>query len=150
LYFFNFYLRDEMPLLDQLGDRTKLAALPKEYFCDIVMSRGPWSSLGGTEVMSLKPATPGTVQLVIADEPAKAKEASLELIFKTEEGFEVPAVTLNGQPLKDLKSTRSKAEVILTVSSADLKEALKRGDNAFTLTSSTHATLNALSVRIVP
>ena len=95
-------------------------------------------------------ATPGTVRLVIADEPAKAKGASLELIFKAEEGFEVPAVTLNGQPLKDLKSTRSQAEVILTISSTDLKEALKRGDNAFTITSSTHTTLNALSVRIVP
>ena len=150
LYFFNFYLRDEMPLLDQLGDRTKLAQLPKEYFCDIDMSRGPWSSLDGTEVMSLKPAAPGTVRLVIADEPAKAKEASLELIFKAEDGFEAPTVTLNGRPLKDLQSTRSKAEIILTVSSADLKEALKRGDNAFTITTSTHATLNALSVRIVP
>ena len=114
------------------------------------MSRGPWSSLDGTEVMSLKPAAPGTVRLVIADEPAKAKEASLELIFKAEDGFEAPTVTLNGRPLKDLKSTRSKAEVILTVSSGDLKEALKRGDNAFTITTFTHATLNALSVRIVP
>jgi len=150
LYFFNFYLRDEMPLLNQLGDRSKLAVLPKEYFCDIDMRSGPWSSLGGTEVMSLKPATPGTVRLVIADKPAKAKEASLELIFKAEDGFEPPAVTLNGQPLKDLKSTRSKAEVILTITSAALKEALRRGDNVFTLTSSTDATLNALSVRIVP
>ncbi len=149
LYFFNYYVRDEMALLDEFADRTLLAQSPKEYF----LESGGDSDLtknGGPLPFNLEPGAPDTVRLVIADEPAKAKEASLELIFKAEDGFEAPTVTLNGRPLMDLKSTRSKAEVILTFSSADLKEALKRGDNAFTIKSSTHATLNALSVRIIP
>jgi hypothetical protein len=100
--------------------------------------------------LTLKPGTPATVRLVIADDPATVKATSLEIVFKAEGEFEPPAITLNGQPLNELKTTRGKAEVTLTVSSGDLKEALKRGDNAFTITSSSHATLNALSVRIVP
>jgi hypothetical protein len=63
LYFFNFYLRDEMPLFDEFGDRAKLAELPKEYFCDIDMRSGPWSSLGETHLLTLKPGTPSAVNL---------------------------------------------------------------------------------------
>ncbi len=101
LYFFNFYLRDEMPLFDEFSDRAKLAELPKEYFCDIDMrSGGPWSSLGEAQLVTLKPSTPATVHLVIADDPAKAKEASLEILFKSEGETEAPAITLNGQSLK--------------------------------------------------
>ena len=151
LYFFNFYLRDEMPLFDEFGDRAKLAELPKEYFCDIDMrSGGPWSSLGEAQLVTLKPATPATVHLVIADDPAKAKEASLEILFKSEGETEAPAITLNGQPLKELKSTRAKASFTLTLSSAALKPALKRGTNAFTFTSAASVTVTSLSVRVVP
>jgi hypothetical protein len=147
LYFFNFYVRNEMPLLDEWIDRTRLAQLPKEYFVDAYIGG---SHSNGPLPLTLKPGTPATVRLVIADDPATVKATSLEIVFKAEGEFEPPAITLNGQPLNELKTTRGKAEVTLTVSSGDLKEALKRGDNAFTITSSSHATLNALSVRIVP
>jgi hypothetical protein len=151
LYFFNFYLRDEMPLFDEFGDRAKLAELPKEYFCDIDMrSGGPWSSLGEAQLMTLKPGTPATVHLVIADDPAKVKEASLEILIKSESETEAPAITLNGQPLQELKSTRVKAGFTLTLSSAALKPALKRGTNDFTFTSAASVTVTSLSVRVVP
>ena len=150
LYFFNFYLRDEMPLLDEFADRAKLAELPKEYFCDMDMRNGPWSSLGDSSLVTLKPGTPSAVHLVIADDPAKAKETSLEIVFKAEGGFEPPAITLNGHLLSELKSTRGKADLTLTLSSAALKKALKRGTNDFSFTSPASATLTALSVRVVP
>jgi hypothetical protein len=147
LYFFNFYLRDEMPRLDELTDRTRLAQLPKEYFVD--------ASFGGSHSncplpLTLKPGTPATVRLVIGDDPATVKATSLEIIFKAEGEFEPPAITLNGQPLNELKTTRGKAEVTLTLSSADLKQALKRGTNEFSFTSPASATLTALSVRVEP
>lgn len=151
IYFFNFYLRDEMPMLDEFSDRAKLAALPKEYFCDIDMrSGGPWSSLGEAQLMTLQPGTPATVHLVIADDPAKAKEASLEILFKSEGETKAPAITLNGQLLQELKSTPAKAGFTLTLSSAALKPALKRGTNAFTFTSAASVTVTSLSVRVVP
>ena len=150
LYFFNFYLRDEMPMLDEFGDRAKLAELPKEYFCDIDMRSGPWSSLGEAQLVTLKPGTPATVHLVIADDPAKAKETTLEILFKCEGETEAPAITLNGQPLHELKSTRTKAGFTLTLSSAALKPALKRGTNDFTFTSAASVTVTSLSVRMVP
>lgn len=151
LYFFNFYLRDEMPLFDEFGDRAKLAELPKEYFCDIDMrSGGPWSSLGEAQLVTLKPATPATVHLVIADDPAKAKEATLEILFKSEGETNAPAISLNGQPLQKLKSTPAKAGYTLTLSSAALKSALKLGTNVFTFTSAAGVTVTSLSVRVVP
>ncbi len=150
LYFFNFYLRDEMPLFDEFGDRAKLAELPKEYFCDIDMRSGPWSSLGEAQLVALKPGTPATVHLVIADDPAKAKEATLEILIKNDGYAETPAIILNGQPLKELKSTRGKEGLTLTLSSAALKKALKRGTNDFSFTSAASVTVTALSVRVVP
>jgi hypothetical protein len=149
LYFFNFYVRDEMPLLDEFTDRALLAQLPKEYFLesggDSVLTES-----GGPLPLALKPGTPATVPLVIADDPAKAKEASLEILFKSEGETEAPAITLNGQPLQELKSTRAKAGFTLTLSSAALKPALKRGTNAFTFTSAAGVTVTSLSVRVVP
>lgn len=150
LYLFNFYLRDEMPLFDEFGDRAKLAELPKEYFCDIDMRSGPWSSLGDAQLLTLKPGTPATVHLVIADDPAEAREASLEILFKSEGETEAPAITLNGQPLQEPKSTRAKAGFTLTLSSAALKQSLKRGTNDFTFTSAVSVTVISLSVRVVP
>jgi hypothetical protein len=150
LYFFNFYLADEMPMLDDFGDRTKLAKLSKEYFCDIDMHRGPWSSIGDTQLVIIKPDTPSTLRLVIADEPTKAKEVSIEIVYKSEGDFALPALTLNGQPVQNLKTTRSKTEIILTSSAPDLRQALKRGYNSFTFTSQNAVTLSSLSVSIVP
>jgi hypothetical protein len=113
-------------------------------------SRGPWSSIGDTQLMIIKPDTPSTLRLVIADEPTKAKEASVEIVYKSEGDFALPALTLNGQPVRNLKTTRSKTEIILTSSAPDLRQALKRGYNSFTFTSQNAVTLSSLSVSIVP
>lgn len=61
-----------------------------------------------------------------------------------------PAITLNGQPLQELTSTPAKTGFTLTLSSAALKAALKRGTNDFTFTSAASVTVTALSVRVVP
>jgi hypothetical protein len=147
LYFFNFYLRDEMPQLDELTDRTRLSPLSKEYFVDAYFGG---SHSNGPLPLTLKPGTPATLHLVIADDPAKLKEASLELVFKTEGELEPPEITLNGRPLRELKSTRGKANITFTLNSAALKEALKRGANAFSFTSAASASLTSLSVRVEP
>jgi hypothetical protein len=149
LYFFNFYVRDEMPLLDEFGDRALLARLPKEYFLESG-GDGDLTKSGGPLPLALKPATPATVHLVIADDPAKAKEASLEILFKSEGQTVAPAITLNGQLLQELKSTPAKAGFTLTLSSAALKPALMRGTNNFTFTSAASVTVTSLSVRVVP
>jgi hypothetical protein len=150
LYFFNFYHRDEMPMFDELGDRARLAELPKEYFCDMDMRNGPWSSLGDAQLLQVKPGTPATVHLVIADDPAKAREATLEIIFKDEGEAGPPAITLNGQQIKELKATRTESGCTLTHSFAGLRTALKTGTNDFTFTSAANVTVTSLSVRIVP
>ena len=145
LYFFNFYIRDEMPLLDEFADRALLAGLPKEYFLESG-GDGDLTKSGGPLPLALKPGTPANVHLIIADDPAKAKEATLEILFKSEGETEAPAITLNGQPLQDLKSTPAKAGYTLTLSSAGLK----RGINEFTFTSAASVTVTSLSVRVVP
>ena len=151
LYFFNFYIRDEMPLLDEFADRALLSRLPKEYFLESGGDKD-LTKTGGPLPLALKPGTPATVHLVIADDPAKAKEASLEILFKSEGDTKAPAITLNGQPLQELKSTPAKEGLTLTLSSAALKSALKRGINDFTFTSAARVTVTftSLSVRVVP
>ena len=148
---FNFYLRDEMPLLDEFADRTRLAQRPKEYFCDLGSRLGPKSSFSnGPLPLTLKPNTTATVPLVLADDPAKAKETSLEILFKGEGDFAPPILTLNGRPLTELKTTRGKSDLTLTLSSAALRKSLQRGINEFGFTSAASATLTSLSVRVVP
>ncbi len=149
LYFFNYYLRDEMTLLDELADRFLLARLPKEYFLESG-GAGDLTKGGGPLPLILNPGAPATVQLVIADDPAVAGEAGLEMVFKSDDKFEPPAITLNGQPLPAAESTRGKTGNTLSLSSAPFKAALKLGVNTFTLTSPTCTTLNALSVRVAP
>ena len=150
LYFFNFYLRDEMPLFDEFGDRAKLARLPKEYFLDSGGDKDLTKG-GGPLPLNLKPGIPSTVHLVIADDhPATAKETSLEIVFKAEGELETPAITLNGHPLKALKSTRGESDLTITLSSVALTEALKCGRNDFSLISGISATLTSLSLRVVP
>ena len=125
--------------------------MPKDCFCEIYMrSGGEGGSLGEAQLVTLKPATPATVHLVIADDPAKAKEASLEILFKSEGETKAPAISLNGKLLQELKSTPAKAGFTLTLSSAALKPALKRGTNDFTFTSAASVTVTSLSVRVVP
>jgi hypothetical protein len=147
LYFFNFYLRDEMPLLDELSDRSRLAQLSKEYFVDAYFGG---SHSNGPLPLTLNSGTPAAVHLVIADDPAEAKATSLEIVFKTEGELDTPEITLNGRPLREFKSTRGKANITFTLNSAALKEALKRGANEFSFTSAASASLTSLSVRVEP
>jgi hypothetical protein len=98
----------------------------------------------------MKAGTPATTRLFVTDDPAEARETSLEIVFKAEEGSGPPATSLNGQPLHELKSTRSKSELTLFLSSAGMKAALKRGINDFTFIPASSATLTSLSVRVVP
>jgi len=149
LYFFNFYLSDEMPLLDVFADRALLARLPKEYFLESGGANDLTKS-GGPLPLALKPGTAAVVHLVLADDPAKAKETSLEIVFKAEGEFEPPEITLNGHPLNELKSTRGKSDLTLALSSAALKKALKRGTNDFSFIAPAGATLTSLSVRVMP
>jgi len=79
-----------------------------------------------------------------------ATETSLEIVFKAEGDFVPPVTTLNGQPLHELKSTRSKSDLTLTLSSDALKQALKPGSNGFSFNSPASVTLTSLSVRVVP
>jgi hypothetical protein len=79
-----------------------------------------------------------------------ATETSLEIVFKADGEFEPPVTTLNGQQLHELKSTRSKSDLTLTLSSTALKQALKPGSNDFTFNSPASLTLTSLSVRVVP
>jgi hypothetical protein len=150
LYTFNFYNTAEYPLLAELSDPARLVRLPKEFFVDACSVTNNATVRDTPLPLAMKASTPASTRLFITDDPAVARETSLEIVFKGEGDFVPPAVTLNGQPLKDLKSTRTKTELILTASSADLKQALKRGDNAFNFWPPNDATLNALSVRIVP
>jgi hypothetical protein len=148
LYTFNFYNTEEHSLLDEMGDQNRLAHLSKEFFVDACSVTNNSTVTKTPLPLLLKAGVPGTTQLFIADDPASATETSLELVFKADAEIGLPAITLNGQPIYDLKSTRSKSEV--TLRSAGLRTALKRGVNEFTLTFASSATLTSLSTRVVP
>jgi hypothetical protein len=79
-----------------------------------------------------------------------ATETSLEIVFKAEGEFEPPVITLNGQPLHELKSTRSKSDLTFILSSPGQKTAIKHGTNDFSFTPQSSVTLISLSVRVVP
>ncbi len=134
LYFFNFVVRDEMPLLDEFADRARLARLPKEYFLepggfnDLIPSNGPLP-------LEITPGVTATASLFIADEPAPAKAASLEILFQGKDAFAPPAITLNGHLLDGLAARRGTGDLTLTLSSPELKRALRRGANEFRFTS---------------
>lgn len=149
LYFFNFYFRDEMPLLDEFADRARLARLPKEYFLESGGDKDLTKS-GGPLPLKIAPATAATVSLLIADNPARAKETSLELVWQGKGEFDPPCIKINGHDLTGLKMERSKTACVVSSSSPELKKMLRLGQNQFTLTVSNPATLTALSVGIVP
>ena len=150
LYTFNFYNTAEYPLLAELSDPARLAHLPKEFFVDACSVTNNATVSETPLPLAMKASTPATTRLFIADDPAVARETSLEIVFKAEGEFEPPATTLNGQPLHELKATRSKSDLTLTLSSTALKQALKPGSNDFSFTSPATVTLTSLSVRVVP
>ena len=150
LYTFNFYNTAEYPLLAELSDPAKLAHLPKEFFVDACSVTNNATVSETPLPLTIKASTPATTRLFIADDPAVARETSLEIVFKADGEFEPPVTKLNGQPLHELKSTRSKSDLTLTLSSTALKQALKPGTNDFSFTSPASVTLTSLSVRVVP
>jgi hypothetical protein len=150
LYTFNFYNTAEYPLLDELSDPAQLARLPKEFLLDACSVPNNATVSKTPLPLTLQPGTPAIVPLLIADDPAAAKETSLEIVFKGEGEFVPLAITLNGQPLHALQSPRGKSDLTLALSSTALKRALKPGINDFTFTSAARVTLTSLSVRVVP
>lgn len=150
LYTFNFYNTAEYPLLAELSDPARLAHLPKEFFVDACTVTNNGTVSKPPLPLTMKASTPATTRLFIADDPAVARETGLEIVFEAEGEFVPPAITLNGQALDELTSTPAKAGFTMTLSSAALKNALKRGTNDFRFTSPASATLTSLSVRVVP
>ena len=152
LYFFNLFNRDDIPLIDELADRARLARLPKEFFLEgACFGKDDLCHAGGPLPLEITPATAAKASLFIADDPAQAREVSLEMQFSG--AFEPPAITLNRHPLKGLTPRRGASGLTLTLSSAELQKALKRGVNEFSFTSAAGpvgTTLTALSVRVAP
>ena len=150
LYTFNFYNTAEYPLLTELSNPAQIAILSKEFFVDACSVTNNATVSEPPLPLTMKASTPATTHLFIADNPAVARETSLEIVFKAEGEFVPPAITLNGQLLDELQSTRSKSDLTLTLSSTALKQALKPGTNDFTFRSATSVTVTSLSVRVVP
>ena len=149
LYFFNYYVRDEMPLLDEFADRARLARLPKEYFLESGGDNDLTKS-GGPLPLEITPATAATVSLLIADDPAQAKETSIELMWQGNGDVVPPRIKINGHDLTGLKMERSKTACVVSSSSPELKKMLHLGQNQLVFTAANAATLTALSVRIAP
>jgi hypothetical protein len=167
-FFFSMRMNDSH-LLDELADRARLARLPKEYFLE-PGSANDLEPSGGPLPLALAPATTATASLFIADDPAQARDVSLEMQFTG--AFEPPEITLNRHPLAGLTPRRGASGLTITLASADLRKALKRGANEFHFTSPAGVTtaelefarewtldagancdcarLTALSVRVAP
>ncbi len=151
LYFFNYYLPGEYPLIREFADRTLLAQLAKEYFLDAnhgtafngTVSNGPLP-------VGMKAGATTSLSLFLADDPARAKEARLELVWQGQGAFEPPTVSINGHACAGLKLERVQTNIILSSASPGLAKALKCGANEFTFKARSAATLTSLSVHIVP
>ena len=150
LYTFNFYNTSEYPLFGQLSQANQLARLPKEYFLDSCSVSNNRTVSEAPLPLSLQPTVSTEAQLLLCDDPSQAKEVSLEIVFNTDGEAAEPAVILNGQRLHDWKKEASQTSFTLALSSAALKAALKRGVNEFTFHAEKAATVNALSVRVLP
>ncbi|MCC6356848.1 MAG: hypothetical protein IT577_23410 [Verrucomicrobiae bacterium] len=83
LYFFNYFLPGEYPLIREFAERAQLARLPKEYFLDAnhgnafngTVSNGPLP-------LGIKADSTAAISLLLADDPARAKEIRLELVWQ--------------------------------------------------------------------
>ena len=151
LYFFNYYLPGEYPHLREFAERAQLARLPKEYFLDA--NHGPafnGTVSSGPLPVGLKAGSSASVSLLLADDPAQASDLRLELIWQGSAGFELPTISLNHHTLTGLQMERRQTTCVVSCGPAELKQALRLGQNQFKFSASTPATLAALSVRIVP
>jgi len=167
LYTFNFYNTAEYPLLAELADPAQLALQPEEFFLDAcTVPKATNHTVSKTPLpLAIQAKTAGSAVLFITDDPLQAKELRLELAWKGTGDFGAPDIELNGRKLEELKLDREKSsftaisafrlqkgETPLTVScsSASLAKLLRRGTNAFVFTSTSGATLTALSLKMTP
>jgi hypothetical protein len=151
LYFFNYYLPGEFPHFREFSDRAQLARLPKEYFLDA--NHGPafnGTVSSGPLPVGMKAGSTASVLLFLADDPAQAGDLRLELVWQGSAGFEPPTISLNRHTLAGLQMERGPKSCAVFCGPAELKKALRRGQNEFEFSASNPATLTALSVRIVP
>lgn len=151
LYFFNYYVQNEYPLLREFSDREKLAHLPKEYFLDANYSNAFNGTISnGLLPIDMKAGGKTTVSLMLADNPAKATTLRLELVWQGAIGFKTPEITLNGNLLNGLQIESSQTSCVVTCTKNELKKMFRLGKNEFSFTASDPAILNSLSVHIVP
>jgi hypothetical protein len=151
LYFFNYYLPSEYPHLRDFEARDRLARLPKEYFLD--SNHGPafnGTVSSGPLPVVIKAGATATVSLFVADDPALASDVRIELVWQGAAGFEPPSISLNRQAVTGLRFERGPTSGVLTGGATVLKPALRLGQNQFTFSASTPATLVSLSVQVVP
>lgn len=160
MYLFNFYAQDEYPLLADFSDPALLAKQPKEYFLDPDFRRLPGLHLTGILSNGVRPQGPLPVEctsgeaasatLIIADEPATAKDFRLELVWTGSDDFGPPGVRINGHAVEGFTIERGKGTLTMVSTAPELATMLRRGANEFVFTTDAPATLTALGLRVVP
>ena len=160
IYLFNFFAKEEYPLLTDFSDPARLARQPKEYFLDPDYRRLPGYHLtgmlsNGTRAqgplpVECKSGETASASLIIADDPATVKDLRLELVWKGSDDFAPPSVRINGHALDRFTSERGKDSLTVSSTSPELAKLLRRGANEFGFTSTSAATLTALSLMITP
>jgi hypothetical protein len=103
--------------------------------------------------------------LFITDDPAQSSDRRLELAWKGSADLAAPDIFINGVKLEDLRVSRDKtaftvvsasrlekgeSHLTIVCNSASLIKLLRRGANDFVFTSTSSATLTALSLKITP
>ncbi len=160
IYLFNFYAKEEYPLLTDFSDPARLARLPKEYFLDPDYRRLPGLHLtgmlsNGTRAqgpipVECKSGETASTTLIIADDPTTVKDFRLELVWKGSDGFAPPGVSINGHALNLFTTERGNGSLIMYSTSPELAKLLRRAANEFVFTSASKVTLTALGLRITP
>jgi len=165
LYTFNFYNTSEYPLLGELADPDKLARLPKEFFLDTCSVPNNATVSPPPLPLAMQANSSARTVLFITDDPVQSKDLRLELAWKGSADLAAPGIRINGVELKELKLSRDKTaftaisasrleqgEFFLTIASnsASLATLLRRGANEFVFSSTSAATLTALSLKITP
>ena len=158
MYLFNFYVKEEYPLLTDFADPARLARQPKEYFLDPDFRRLPGHHLTGMLSNGIRAQGPIPVEcksgetasaiLIIADDPTVATDFRLTLVWKGSGGFTPPAVRINGHDFDRFNTERGKDSLTVSSSSPELAQLLRRGANEFAFISASTATLMSLSLRM--
>ena len=165
LYTFNFYNTAEYPLLGELADPAQLARLPKEFFIDACSVPNNATVSPPPLPLGMQANSSARTVLFITDDPAQSSDRRLELAWKGSADLAAPDIFINGVKLEDLRVSRDKtAFTVVSASrlekgeshltnvcnSASIIKLLRRGANDFVFTSTSSATLTALSLKITP